>query len=460
MLRYLLLAGIIAAPYPAYCQNAFSGDVSTATAKSGSAPSVVARSLAKRFEDQFNVLDYGAKCDGSSNDTAAFQVAEEAARFSSAGGGTVYVPSGTCVLTGTVYTNARAVWDLAAGVNLPGGGLLYGSTDEGANFGTSGRSIMAVGRDGGIDNAIFASFVSGGTTGGAYQKNGVYARVLQADVSASNQDKDVVAVFGHGDVSAGNSNGRVWGGDFTVRIPSGSSGYAVGTEVGVENDTGKSAPFGSIGSILGISIFASGSAPSTAGVYVGNAGQPFLNGILMYDNAALLDAFSVHRSDGSDSTLASISHTGNATFQGIQLAPTAVGSVVKYAIQAQGSVGGSHYMTTDGKTFSATNCPFVPRGVAATSSILVVGRQPSTGQSASWLLTGGLFASANSSGSTYYQGPGSTGAAPLFVTGSSAANASARVGYDAGSGCILITATSPDGNPWDLEGSIELSAVK
>jgi len=48
----------------------------------------------------FNILDYGAVGDGSTNDTAAIQAAIDAA--SSAGGGCVYIPSGTFKTTSTL----------------------------------------------------------------------------------------------------------------------------------------------------------------------------------------------------------------------------------------------------------------------------------------------------------------------------------------------------------------------
>jgi len=41
----------------------------------------------------FNVMDYGARNDGSASSTDAFRAAIEAAK--KAGGGTVYVPAGT-----------------------------------------------------------------------------------------------------------------------------------------------------------------------------------------------------------------------------------------------------------------------------------------------------------------------------------------------------------------------------
>ncbi|WP_330349698.1 glycosyl hydrolase family 28-related protein [Streptomyces sp. NBC_00582] len=62
--------------------------------------------------DWFNVLDYGAKGDGIADDTAAVQLAVNAA--SAAGGGTVYVPRGRYLLSSAI------TW--ASGVNALGAG--------------------------------------------------------------------------------------------------------------------------------------------------------------------------------------------------------------------------------------------------------------------------------------------------------------------------------------------------
>jgi hypothetical protein len=63
----------------------------------------------------FNVMSYGAKCDGATNDTAAFTSALNAAN--SNGGGEVFVPStaaGACVIAG------QLVMDGFSGVSLSG----------------------------------------------------------------------------------------------------------------------------------------------------------------------------------------------------------------------------------------------------------------------------------------------------------------------------------------------------
>jgi hypothetical protein len=60
--------------------------------------STTARTLATRAADYVNVLDYGAKGDGTTDDTAAFQAAIDAAV--AAGGGTIQIPTATFRLNG------------------------------------------------------------------------------------------------------------------------------------------------------------------------------------------------------------------------------------------------------------------------------------------------------------------------------------------------------------------------
>jgi len=65
----------------------------------------------------FNVLDYGAKGDGTTKDTAAIQGALDACTNS--GGGTVLVPEGV-YLTGSIIVHANTTLQLAARANLLG----------------------------------------------------------------------------------------------------------------------------------------------------------------------------------------------------------------------------------------------------------------------------------------------------------------------------------------------------
>ena len=65
----------------------------------------------------FNVKDYGAKGDGKTLDTGAFNKAIEA--IAAAGGGTVFLPAGT-YLTGTIHLKSKVVLQLDAGATILG----------------------------------------------------------------------------------------------------------------------------------------------------------------------------------------------------------------------------------------------------------------------------------------------------------------------------------------------------
>jgi Pectate lyase superfamily protein len=87
------------------------------------------RNLQDRFSDWLNVKDFGAKLDGVTADTAAFNAARAAAKS----GQTIYVPAGklfTGAITADTSKNVRWLFD---GVTFPGGGNvpLFGPTNSG-----------------------------------------------------------------------------------------------------------------------------------------------------------------------------------------------------------------------------------------------------------------------------------------------------------------------------------------
>lgn len=76
---------------------------------------------AQIFASDFNVLDYGAKADGSTKDTKAVQAAIDACTQN--GGGNVIIPSGKTVVIGTIYLKDFVT------LKIEQGGILLGSPD-------------------------------------------------------------------------------------------------------------------------------------------------------------------------------------------------------------------------------------------------------------------------------------------------------------------------------------------
>jgi hypothetical protein len=124
-------------------------DASTITATG----SVTARSLAARAAEVANVKDYGALCDGATNDAAAFALAQAAAGTN----GVVSIPAGTCVIGTTLQHTTSGVTFRGAGMysttlKLTGGSFLFDSNsvgvrgvafeDIGFNGNSTGQSVL------------------------------------------------------------------------------------------------------------------------------------------------------------------------------------------------------------------------------------------------------------------------------------------------------------------------------
>ncbi len=122
-LAVISLAGLlISASALAYgVLNWASGNVKTAIARqqglAGKGPveqaeigSATLRSPSDRLSDVINVRDYGAKCDGVSDDTTAINLAVTLAlgvRARSNGGATIEIPAGRCMISGAIIVNLK-----------------------------------------------------------------------------------------------------------------------------------------------------------------------------------------------------------------------------------------------------------------------------------------------------------------------------------------------------------------
>jgi polygalacturonase len=79
----------------------------------------------------YNVKNYGAKANGSSNDAGAITKAVNAAN--AAGGGTVEFPSGTYKVASTVHLKSNVLLQLDSGATLTGASSGYDAPESNPN---------------------------------------------------------------------------------------------------------------------------------------------------------------------------------------------------------------------------------------------------------------------------------------------------------------------------------------
>lgn len=131
----------------------------TTGASSGNGAAAVARTLANRFADVANVLDFGAIGDGAVDDTAAIQAA---VTFGYSNGRDVFAPAGTYKITSDIVLSGNNLglygtngtifkkFAIANAIRITGNfNKVEGITIEGNNLGGSGLGIT------GSDNEIF-----------------------------------------------------------------------------------------------------------------------------------------------------------------------------------------------------------------------------------------------------------------------------------------------------------------
>ena len=197
------------------------GDMSLGTVLPAGA--TTARSLAARLGDAVNPRDYGAKCDGTTDDAAAFQAAVNAAVSAlRANGGKVVIPSGVCVIKSSVVATVPAgksigfigdgasltEFKVAGGVDglifnlgVGSGAAIGGFTVDRTGTSTTGNTGLAITATGSSTGTVALSHVA--TTSDNYPGSWTNGIVLTSIDTPSVDDIHTVSGFPPGDMSNG-----------------------------------------------------------------------------------------------------------------------------------------------------------------------------------------------------------------------------------------------------------------
>jgi len=197
----------------------------------------VARTAQNKMRDIVSVKDYGAVGDGDIDDRTAFV---RAYTYAYSIGAAVYAPPGYYYISsafsiyevpliysrGVIFTQFKPPGDAG---NIYGEALVaYQASVQKAGFISQSGSANETG--------LYVGLVS--ATSGAlsnYQKNAIFARIVQADPSTTLAYHDGVGIEGQGIIPATNALGRVWGVHGLAYVTSGGDGSAYGAEFEVYN---------------------------------------------------------------------------------------------------------------------------------------------------------------------------------------------------------------------------------
>ena len=223
-LQNLLAAGQVTLPLQ-------SRDTSSTTVQA--AGTTTPRTLAARFADMLNVKDFGAACDGVTNDYAALTRAQAAGQ--AAGAAEIVIPAGCNLnLAGQlIYTVGTNTWHFGTGSAIVSGGV-QGLLDVATfNNTTYSKASSADFNENGV--AAYALYNQSAQAAG-YQKNGFYARITTLDPStytvggltdSITYAKDVVGYESQVQASgSSNTTARLYGYHGEVSFPSGTDGNA------------------------------------------------------------------------------------------------------------------------------------------------------------------------------------------------------------------------------------------
>jgi hypothetical protein len=208
--------------YRATSMQVASYTVQTYTGFTQSGAGAIARTVQSKLGDILSVKDFGAKCDGVTDDTASFQAAFNAAVSNQ----TIYVPGPTVKLSGSVTGSTNVFWECAA--TDPNGNPLDLPGVVRTNFG--GRALVSNPTGTATDFATLqvqrSAQYSGGTVGGVNSGLEVDTTVganvandewtLTAVMNNSATGGENVAIYGQGNRET-SSTAATWAGVMEAR---------------------------------------------------------------------------------------------------------------------------------------------------------------------------------------------------------------------------------------------------
>ncbi len=301
-------------------------DVSPATSMASG--TTLARSLADRQADVYNVLDYGADPSGVTDFSAAFQTL---ASGLPASGGTIYFPKGTYRFNSAVYAPDKALLELDGGVIFLGAG--------GPNTIADGlvlqqqqaaKIFMRVGASDANSWTVHASQIVATTFGStSYEKAALYAAISSYDPSTyalgSSYDtslttKDAVGIQSTGSILPGNTKGRAWGMAAMATVSPSSDGLATGIEVDLVNNGAAQPENNRWNTKNGVAAINFGPNQGTNAFQVVGSGGTWYDGYTVLKNAVTRNAFVLRDlSTYPSTTPAFIDANGNAQFQSLAI---------------------------------------------------------------------------------------------------------------------------------------------
>ena len=196
---------------------------------------------ARRLDGTLDVRDFGASCNGVTDDHAALVAAQTAGQRSAAA--EIVIPPGCKLnLNGKlVYTVGTNSWRYGVGSRIVSGGiqgLLSQSTTNGVTY-SKATALDA------NENSVAAYGLYNVSLGTAsYQKNGFYTRVTSHDPSSYRLGtlidsviyaKDLVGYEAQTSAAAGNRFARLYGYHTQVTFPAGSDGNSWAAEFETSN---------------------------------------------------------------------------------------------------------------------------------------------------------------------------------------------------------------------------------